>query len=387
MTLSRKEIVATLEKYSKEFSTLDFGLAPHDSSSAIRIPTVVDKACENIKNLRDSCSNFLRKNNFRKEADEIFDEALMKEDITVRELRNVLSKLKLIVEDLKFRIQSTPSDSSAVPSKKQLDPRLEEIVKPLYRFYHNFLHIHSDMLTHPHEMTVDAARARLSSIVKDLEGFLERKKLHAKTESLHKELPQAQAVFEYKSMVDHVYLPFVTSLIDECFDFPEEILALQETASKPSLAEAKKKTETHKGNKIFIVHGHDEVNLLRLKELLKERFKLSPAVIVDTAGKGRHFMEMIEQGSPEVCFAFILMTPDDKVKTSWFKGYRQPRPNVFIELGWFYGTLDRKRVCILVKKGTNLPTDIDRIKHIEFNRYVNEALEDIEKELKAAELI
>ena len=38
---------------------------------------------------------------------------------------------------------------------------------------------------------------------------------------------------------------------------------------------------------IFIIHGHDKANLLILKDLIKEKCKLSPIILQDLPGKGR----------------------------------------------------------------------------------------------------
>ena len=138
--------------------------------------------------------------------------------------------------------------------------------------------------------------------------------------------------------------------------------------------------------KIFIVHGHDEANLFRIRDMLKERFNLQPIILSAKAGKGRTIIEKFEEEAKEAAFAFVLLTPDDAIK-SGTREYTQARPNVIFELGWFYGRLGRKNVCILFKKGTQIHSDLEGIERIEFNNHVDEAYLAIERELKGGGII
>lgn len=131
---------------------------------------------------------------------------------------------------------------------------------------------------------------------------------------------------------------------------------------------------------IFIIHGRDELNLLRLKELLRERWGLEPLVLSGEAGRGRTLIEKFEQEAQRAVFALALMTPDDVVDTGQ-EEYIQARPNAVFELGWFYGRLGRSRVCILLRKGTTLHSDLDGISRIHFHEQVSEVVDQLEREL------
>ncbi len=137
---------------------------------------------------------------------------------------------------------------------------------------------------------------------------------------------------------------------------------------------------------VFIVHGHDELNLLRIKELLKDRWNLEPIVLSGEAGKGRTLIEKFEDEAQRGTFAFVLLTPDDIV-TDEEGRYAQARPNVIFELGSFYGRLGRERVCILFKRGTRIHSDLNGISRIEFAANVAERVMDIERELVGARLL
>lgn len=137
---------------------------------------------------------------------------------------------------------------------------------------------------------------------------------------------------------------------------------------------------------IFIVHGHDETNTLKLKNLLKSEFDLDSIILGAKAGKGRTIIEKFEQEAPNAGYAFAIFTPDDFIDAPKGK-YYQARPNVIFELGWFCGKLGRDRTCILFKKGTKVHSDLDGIERIEFIDSVEEQVIKIKEELKAANLI
>ena len=81
----------------------------------------------------------------------------------------------------------------------------------------------------------------------------------------------------------------------------------------------------------------------------------------------------------------MLLTHDDIINTS-DANYAQARPNVLFELGWFYGRLGRKNVCIIMKEGTKIHSDLDGISRIKFVDKIRPEFEYIQKELRNAKL-
>jgi predicted nucleotide-binding protein len=137
---------------------------------------------------------------------------------------------------------------------------------------------------------------------------------------------------------------------------------------------------------IFIIHGHDEANVLRLRALLKERYELNPIILREQAGRGRSVIEKFEEEAASAGFAIALLTPDDIIRGDP-QSYAQARPNVIFELGWFYGRLGRGRVCILFRKGTVIHSDLHGILRLEFERSIEETVLELERELTAVGLI
>ncbi len=56
-------------------------------------------------------------------------------------------------------------------------------------------------------------------------------------------------------------------------------------------------------------------------------------------------------------------------------------------MGWFYGRLGRRKVCILHKRGTRIHSDLDGVSRIPFDEDVEAAFLEIKRELEAAKVV
>lgn len=140
------------------------------------------------------------------------------------------------------------------------------------------------------------------------------------------------------------------------------------------------------GRKVFIIHGHDELNTHRLKNLVRDHFGLTPVVLFEKAGMSRPLIDKYEDDANSCCFAFALCTPDDDVSSKG-QEFRQSRPNVLFETGWFVGRLGRERVVLLLKEGTRIHSDLDGVSRIQFKESIEEKVVEIHRELEAAGLL
>lgn len=185
---------------------------------------------------------------------------------------------------------------------------------------------------------------------------------------------------------------FLDSLIEEIrenpFDYP--LLGyspLQRTwPSQVTQPKTKKPKAKAKSKKVFIVHGHDSVNVLELKRMLTGTLGVETKVLKYEPGGSRTIIEKLEEVGEECGFAFVVYTPDDTVKKGK-RQYRQARPNVFIEIGWFFAKISRKNVSLLIQKGATTPSDLNGINYHEFDKSVVECFEGIQKELKKVGII
>lgn len=175
-----------------------------------------------------------------------------------------------------------------------------------------------------------------------------------------------------------IYRSFLQALDEQLEEHPREII--EAPAHADVRAREVKTPPSTESRTVFIIHGHDELNLLHLKELLRERWQLDPVVLSGEAGRGRTLIEKFEQEAQRAAFALALITPDDVISNRGSE-YAQARPNTVFELGWFYARLGRTRVCILLKKGATMHSDLDGISRIEFSRRVNEVVAELEREL------
>ena len=137
---------------------------------------------------------------------------------------------------------------------------------------------------------------------------------------------------------------------------------------------------------IFIIHGHDELNLEKLQNLLF-KFNLIPL----TMGEYQTFssitiIEKFEKLSAKCKYAIALCTPDDLIQKD-DKQFYQPRPNVLYEIGWFCGKFGRNKVMILVKEGTEIFSDFQGVLQVRFKSTVKECYSDLHLALKSQHLL
>ncbi|MEN6331527.1 MAG: nucleotide-binding protein [Smithella sp.] len=140
------------------------------------------------------------------------------------------------------------------------------------------------------------------------------------------------------------------------------------------------------GNKIFIIHGHDEAKWRELRDLLEDQLHLTTIVLEEEPGASETLIRKFEEFADDCCYAFAILTPDDFVQKKG-KSYFQARPNVLLELGWFYGRYGRDRVCIIKKSKTEIPSDLAGILSIDFHDNVSEGLMKIQTELQKVGII
>lgn len=170
-----------------------------------------------------------------------------------------------------------------------------------------------------------------------------------------------------------------------------------------------------KKEKVFIVHGRDETQALRLQKYLSRNLKIKAEMFEDFREKSgsNTIIEQLEYIKDNVGYAFIIATPDDygclreemeKLKKKMLLGKEslevekvckmlehvktRARQNVVFEFGLFIGALGRDRVCCLLKKDIQeKPSDVDGILYVDFDKSVKDTFTEITEKLKKAGLI
>ena len=143
----------------------------------------------------------------------------------------------------------------------------------------------------------------------------------------------------------------------------------------------KKEMQTS-SNKIFIVHGRDEHLRTQVENVLRA-LGLEPIILQEQANIGKTIIEKIEECT-DVGFGIVLYTPCDEGRLKSEDGELKPRArqNVVLEHGYLMAKLGRERVCCLVSKNVEFPSDIQGIGYIPAND-IDQWKYKIAKELKA----
>lgn len=166
-----------------------------------------------------------------------------------------------------------------------------------------------------------------------------------------------------------------------------KLLSVFNFGSMPRYHEQGDKMDNNESNKrVFLIHGHDELNLLKLEKYLQDDLKIDPIILKDKDSEGRTLIEFFQYYAEKCSFAIAIFTKDDFVKKDK-NIYSQMRPNVLFELGWFWGKLGRKNVTIICQKGIKIPSDLEGIVRIEFEDRILDKTYELKKALMAAKVI
>lgn len=120
------------------------------------------------------------------------------------------------------------------------------------------------------------------------------------------------------------------------------------------------------GNKVFIVHGHDEEAKILVARTI-EQLGMEAVILHEQPDEGKTIIEKLETFTSEAAYTIVLYTECDlgRAKGEAEKNNKfRARQNVVFEHGLFIGSLGRKNVCALVKGKVEKPGDIDGIVYI-----------------------
>ena len=115
---------------------------------------------------------------------------------------------------------------------------------------------------------------------------------------------------------------------------------------------------TQKGNRVFIVHGHDDTTKINVARFV-DKLGLEAIILHEQASQGKTIIEKFEEHASASCFAIALLTADDVGYPQKKEVEAKPRArqNVIFELGYFCGALSRNNVCVLYQEGVEIPND------------------------------
>jgi predicted nucleotide-binding protein len=136
------------------------------------------------------------------------------------------------------------------------------------------------------------------------------------------------------------------------------------TKSKPKKIDSEVTEEALDKQKVFIVHGHDNLAKLEASSFIKD-LGFEPIILHEQASGGATIIEKIENYS-NVGFGVVLYTPCDIGATNEenYKLSSRARQNVVFEHGYLIGKLKRGNVCALVKGDVETPNDISGVVYV-----------------------
>ena len=118
--------------------------------------------------------------------------------------------------------------------------------------------------------------------------------------------------------------------------------------------------------RVFIVHGRDNLRRAAVARFV-ERLGMEAVILAEQADEGRTIIEKFEAHGNEADYAIVLMTPDDFGGVTGSEPRPRARQNVVLELGYFMGRLERRRVTALVVGEVERPSDVDGVLYVRWD--------------------
>lgn len=144
------------------------------------------------------------------------------------------------------------------------------------------------------------------------------------------------------------FLPYFDKALDNILDAEKKLATTLE--------------EHIMGNKIFIIHGHDN-EMKKEVQLLLKRAGLDDVVLHEYPDKGRSIIDKLIEESSSACYVIALLSPDDELAD----GQTRARQNVIFEIGYFLGKLGKERVRLLKKGNIEIPSNLHGILYTSFD--------------------
>lgn len=119
-------------------------------------------------------------------------------------------------------------------------------------------------------------------------------------------------------------------------------------------------TPADQSTQVFIVHGHDEAKKHQVARVVRDLTGDEPVILHEVADEGRVLIEKFEASAGQTGYAVVILTADDlgravDAPTEIPRG----RQNIIFEMGFFFGSIGRRRVSVLLEPGVERPSDVD----------------------------
>jgi predicted nucleotide-binding protein len=143
-------------------------------------------------------------------------------------------------------------------------------------------------------------------------------------------------------------------------------------------------TQRGVGRKVFIGHGGQSSEWLKLEKFLRDRLHLSPIEFTSTSVAGRATSERLMEMLNQADFAFLILTGEDEKSD----GKLNPRLNVVHESGLFQGKLGFEKAIILLEEECEKFSNVHGLSDIRFPKgKIDAAFEQVRGVLEREKLI
>jgi predicted nucleotide-binding protein len=122
---------------------------------------------------------------------------------------------------------------------------------------------------------------------------------------------------------------------------------------------------------IFIVHGRDGERKHELARFLNSLTGLEPKILHEQPNAGKALIEKFEYSANLSSYAVVLLTADDIGRSkdeAVDKEQPRARQNVVFEMGFFFASLGRENVAVLLDEGVEEPGDIKGLVYIPLDK-------------------
>lgn len=235
--------------------------------------------------------------------------------------------------------------------------QMRDAIPKLQRRIEDLKRLEPDKLTKRGDPRFEAVETKANNTLAEIFGHgtvqynNNRVSLDTASISFMSETPHAEIVEGYKEGIASAIANFEATV-----EYFEEELAEQKGLEPASAA----KSVARSGNKVFIVHGHDDAARLDASRFV-EKLGLEAIVLHEQANAGQTVIEKFEKHAGEARFAIVLLTPDDIGHAVGKPQEAKPRArqNVILEFGFFVSQLGREHVVALLKGNVEMPSDLN----------------------------
>lgn len=249
----------------------------------------------------------------------------------------------LSVDDEYFMTLKTKENTNVMRNRKTIEQLIGEDIERCERFLEN-----PEKLDDGIDLYIEIT-GRYDGVIKDL----------------------GNGLYQYFAE-QHFYDPEISgdTLVHNMKVILNKMISHQAIKYPPKKIESQDNNHRNVGNKVFIVHGHDNEAIQEMARTL-EKGDLEAIILHEQPDGGRTIIEKIEQYT-DVDFAVVLYTQCDlgRAKDTNVEHERyRARQNVVFEHGYLIGKLGRDHVCALVKGDVETPGDISGVVYVPMDEH------------------